>query len=106
MSLDTHPDAEQFQISLRPKASAVERIFCACSLSETVIKLSHRAIRRTNRKLSRYPRAYARGPMNFNVFYFQPWHSTTGSRPWSSANFDKWELNLFLVGNYYGKDLS
>jgi hypothetical protein len=21
---------------------------------------------------SRYPRAYARGPMNFNVFYFQP----------------------------------
>jgi hypothetical protein len=42
--------------------------------------------------LSRYPRAHARGTMNFNVFYFQPWHSTTGLRPWSSAVFDKlWE---------------
>jgi hypothetical protein len=70
MSFDTHPDAEQFQVSLLHKASAVERISCACSLSETVIKLSHRAIRRTNPKLN------------------------------------KQGLNLFLVGNCYGKDLS
>ena len=39
---------------------------------------------------SRYPPAYARGPINFKVFYFQPWHSTTGLRPWSSAIFDNW----------------
>jgi hypothetical protein len=37
----------------------------------------------------RYPRAYARGPMNFSVFYFQSWHSTTGSRTCFFAIFDK-----------------
>ena len=52
MSFDTHPDAEQFQISLLRKASVAERIARACSLSETVIQLSHRAIRRANPELN------------------------------------------------------
>ena len=52
MSLDTHPDAEQIQISLLRKASAAERISRACSLSETVIQLSHRAFRRANQELN------------------------------------------------------
>ena len=52
MSVDTHPDAEQVQISLLRQASAAERIARACSLSETVIQLSRRAIRRANPKLN------------------------------------------------------
>jgi predicted ATP-dependent Lon-type protease len=52
MSFDTHPDAEQFQISLLRKASAAERLARACSLSETVIQLSNRAIRRANPELN------------------------------------------------------
>jgi predicted ATP-dependent Lon-type protease len=52
MSFDTHPDAEQFQISLLRKASASERLARACSLSETVIQLSNRAIRRSNPELN------------------------------------------------------
>ena len=52
MSVDTHPDAEQVQISLLRQASAAERISRACSLSETVIQLSHRAIRRANPELN------------------------------------------------------
>ena len=52
MSFDTHPDAEQFQISLLRRASAAERISRACSLSKTVIQLSHRAIRRANPELN------------------------------------------------------
>ena len=52
MSFDTHPDAEQVQLSLLRKASAAEKISRACSLSETLIQLSHRAIRRANPKLN------------------------------------------------------
>jgi len=52
MSVDTHPDAEQVQISLLRQASAAERISRMCSLSETVIQLSHRAIRRANPELN------------------------------------------------------
>jgi hypothetical protein len=52
MSVDTHPNAEQVQISLLRQASAAERISRACSLSETVIQLSHRAIRRANPELN------------------------------------------------------
>jgi len=52
MSVDTHPDAEQVQISLLRQASAAERISRMCSLSETVIHLSRRAIRRANPKLN------------------------------------------------------
>ena len=52
MSFDTHPDAEQFQISLLRKASVAERIARACSLSETVIQLSRRAICRANPELN------------------------------------------------------
>ena len=52
MTFDTHPDAEQVQISLLRKASAAERISRMCSLSETVIQLSRRAIRRANPELN------------------------------------------------------
>jgi hypothetical protein len=52
MTLDTHPEAEQFQISLLRQASAAERLARACSLSETAIQLSHRTIRRANPELN------------------------------------------------------
>jgi hypothetical protein len=52
MSFDTHPDAEQVQLSLLRKATAAERIARACSLSETGMQLSRRAIRRANPKLN------------------------------------------------------
>ena len=52
MSFDTHPDAEHVQLALLRKVSAAERIARACSLSETVIALSQRAIRRANPELN------------------------------------------------------
>jgi len=45
---DTHPEAEKFQISLIRQASTAKRISRICSLSETVIQLSRRAILRAN----------------------------------------------------------
>jgi hypothetical protein len=48
-SVDTHPDAEKAQLELLRQATVSERLTLACSLSQTVIDLAKRAIRR------RYP---------------------------------------------------
>lgn len=49
---DTHPKAEEFQISLIRRASVAERLSRTRSLSRTVIQLSRRAILRANPKLT------------------------------------------------------
>jgi len=51
-SSDTHPKAERFQIGLIRRASIAERISRTRSLSQTVIRLSRRAILRANPKLT------------------------------------------------------
>ena len=51
-SSDTSQNVEKFQISLIRKASVAERASRIRSLSETVIQLSRRAIRRANPGLS------------------------------------------------------
>ncbi len=48
-SEDTHPDAEEVQVNLLRQASIVRRLELVFSLSQSVIDLSKRAIRR------RYP---------------------------------------------------
>ena len=48
---DTHPDAEKAQLKLLRKATVSRRVTLACSLSQCVIDLAKRAIRR------RYPHA-------------------------------------------------
>jgi hypothetical protein len=48
-SEDTHPDAEKVQLELLRKASVSKRLTLAFSLSQTVIDLAKRGIRR------RYP---------------------------------------------------
>ena len=53
---DTHPKAEDFQISLIRRASVAERLSRTRSLSRTVIQLSRRAIVRANPKLSEQER--------------------------------------------------
>jgi hypothetical protein len=49
---DTHPKAEEFQISLIRRASVAERLSRTRSLSRTVIQLSRRAIARANPQLT------------------------------------------------------
>lgn len=51
-SPDTAPDAEEFQIDLFRRHSVARRLKLAFSLSDTVIALSRRAIRRANPGLS------------------------------------------------------
>lgn len=51
-SFDTHPKAEKFQISLIRQASIAKRMSRMRSLSQTVIQLSRRAIRRAKPELS------------------------------------------------------
>ena len=47
-SSDTHPDAEKVLISLMRKASPARKFSLVCSLSQTVMQLSRRAIARAN----------------------------------------------------------
>jgi hypothetical protein len=47
-SVDTHPEIEKLQISLIRKASVSKRISKLRSLSQSVIRLSRRAILRAN----------------------------------------------------------
>ena len=47
-SLDTHPKIEELQISLIRSSSIAKRISIVCSLSESTIQLSRRAIMRAN----------------------------------------------------------
>ncbi|MDP2983005.1 MAG: hypothetical protein Q8O92_06735 [Candidatus Latescibacter sp.] len=56
---DTHPKAEEFQISLLRRASVAERLSLTRSLSRTVIQLSRRAIARANPGLSKQERDIA-----------------------------------------------
>ena len=49
---DTHPEMEKVQISLLRELSVARKIAIVCSLSETVIKLSRRAISRANPDLN------------------------------------------------------
>jgi len=51
-SADTHPEAEEYQISLLRKASIAKRISITRSLSQTAMKLSRRAVLRANPQLS------------------------------------------------------
>ena len=53
---DTHPKAEEFQISLIRRASVAERLSRTRSLSRTIIQLSRRAIVRANPTLSEQER--------------------------------------------------
>ena len=50
-SIDTHPQIEQIQISLLKKQSIAEKFAQVCSLSQTTIQLSKRAIARENQNL-------------------------------------------------------
>ncbi len=50
-SIDTDPRAERFQISLIQQASIAKRTSRMRSLSQTVIQLSRKAIRRANPNL-------------------------------------------------------
>lgn len=45
---DTHPDAEKVQVMLAQQATTMERLALMRSLSQTVIQLSRRAIRRAH----------------------------------------------------------
>jgi len=47
-SPDTHPEIEKIQISLLRKASVAKRLSRMRSLSESMIRLSRRAIQRAN----------------------------------------------------------
>jgi hypothetical protein len=47
-SIDTHPGAEEIQISLLRQATVAKRLAVMRSLSQTTIQLSRRAIRRAN----------------------------------------------------------
>jgi len=51
-SIDTHPDAENIQISLIRKATIAKRISCTRSFSQSIIQLSRKAIMRANPKLN------------------------------------------------------
>ena len=48
LSSDTDPAVEAFQIALIQKSSTARRGALMCSLSDTVLELSRRAIRRAN----------------------------------------------------------
>ena len=50
-SIDTDQKAEEVLISLLRKASSTEKISLVCSLSQTVVQLSRRAIARRNKNL-------------------------------------------------------
>ena len=50
-SIDPHPQIEQIQISLLKKQSIAEKFAQVCSLSQTTIQLSKRAIARENQNL-------------------------------------------------------
>jgi hypothetical protein len=52
--IDTHPEAEEFQILLIRKATVAKRLSLMRSLSQTTIQLSRRAIQRANPTLSDY----------------------------------------------------
>ncbi len=51
-SIDTHPKAEEVQIALLRQVSAAKRALLLRSLSQTVIRLSRRAIRKANPDIS------------------------------------------------------
>ena len=51
-SIDTHPKAEAVQIALLLQASPVKRAWLLRSLSQTVFRLSQRAIRKANPQLT------------------------------------------------------
>jgi len=51
-SSDTHPDAEAVQIALLRQATVAQRFHLVRSLSQTVMGLSWRAIRRANPEAS------------------------------------------------------
>ncbi len=50
-SIDTHPQIEQIQISLLKKQSIAKKFAQVCSLTQTTIQLSKRAIARANQNL-------------------------------------------------------
>jgi hypothetical protein len=50
-SIDTHPQIEQIQISLLKKQSVAKKFAQVCSLTQTTIQLSKRAIARENQNL-------------------------------------------------------
>jgi len=58
MALDTNPEIEQIQLRLLRKASVAKRIAGMRSLSETVIGLSRRGIRKANPGLGEKDLAY------------------------------------------------
>jgi hypothetical protein len=47
-SIDTHPKVEEIQIALLRQASVAKRALLLRSLSQTVLRLSRRAIRKAN----------------------------------------------------------
>lgn len=51
-SIDTDPKAEEVQIALLRQASLAKRAWLLRSLSQTVIRLSQRAIRKANPQLT------------------------------------------------------
>ncbi len=51
-SIDTHPEAENIQISLIRKATIAKRISGTRSFSQSIIQLSRKAIMRANPKLN------------------------------------------------------
>ena len=51
-SIDTHPDAENIQISLIRTATIAKRISRTRSFSQSIIQLSRKAIMRANPKLN------------------------------------------------------
>lgn len=50
-SIDTHPQIEKIQISLLKRQSTAQKFAQVCSLSQTTIQLSKRAIARKNKNL-------------------------------------------------------
>ena len=50
-SIDTHPQIEKIQISLLKKQSTAKKFAQVCSLSETTIHLSKRALARNNQDI-------------------------------------------------------
>ncbi|MFH1941018.1 MAG: hypothetical protein ABIL68_02855 [bacterium] len=53
MKTDTNKEAEKVQVALIQKASPQERISLMCSLTETAVALSRRAISRSHPGLSK-----------------------------------------------------
>lgn len=51
-SIDTHPKAEEVQIALLRQASIARRIARMCSLTQTILRLSQKAIAKANPGLS------------------------------------------------------